>query len=364
MTLSSNKKESQIAPLKSKVRLIGRIRTVAVTSVAFLCAALSVRAWAESPLTNGEHRVTVNGVKLWYKVAGTPLPGIAPVLFLHGGPGYNSYSFEKTIGAQLEPEMQMIYLDQRGSGRSDSAPDRDYSIKALAEDVEALRQALGLPQLIVMGHSFGGIVALEYAARYPQSVQKIIIADAPADLPAETSLVTDELSNRYPDVWTSVLNSDLGKRLTQARAHGDECEIAQAEFAAELAARQKVHGFVLWQMFHNPKFAQSQAELDQQSGLQELQQKRMTDWMEAYFQPDSRFPCYRFTEYARLTMPALVMVGKYDYAIGADQVKSLAAHLPHARFDEFMHSGHFIYAEEPGKFVHDVKRFIQNHSTT
>lgn len=157
------------------------------------------RAQTLSPLANGKHYASLNGVRLWYKVAGQPIPNSAPVLFLHGGPGYNSYSFEKTIGVQPEARMQIIYLDQRGSGRSGEGLDHNYSMDALVNDVEALRQFLNVPQLNLMGHSFGGTIALQYAARYPQSVQKLIVVDGASDFPVENALWIEELSTRYPN---------------------------------------------------------------------------------------------------------------------------------------------------------------------
>lgn len=106
-----------------------------------------------------------------------------------------------------------------------------------------------------------------------------------------------------------MLTSEVGKRLIQAREGSDKCKLAQAELAAELDMLGKVSGFRSWQQFHNPKYRTQQNELDQESGLQEQQAKRMKDWGDAYFQPDSLFPCYRFTEYGRLTMRTLVMGG-------------------------------------------------------
>ncbi len=59
------------------------------------------------------------------------------------GLGTDSYSFEKTVGAQFETHVQMIYLDERGSGRSERPVNRDYSMATLVQDVEALRRSLG-----------------------------------------------------------------------------------------------------------------------------------------------------------------------------------------------------------------------------
>src|SRR5438309_471945 len=67
-------------------------------------------------LQTGEHEVVLNGVRLWYRIAGTPTSNTQPVLFLHGGPGYNSYSFAQIEGPLVEKSLRMIYLDQRGSG--------------------------------------------------------------------------------------------------------------------------------------------------------------------------------------------------------------------------------------------------------
>ncbi len=302
----------------------------------------------------------LNGVKLWYKVAGDPQPGEAPVLFLHGGPGYNSYSFEKTIGAQLQTQVRMIYLDQRGSGRSERPLNRDYSMATLVEDVEALRKSLGVAKLSLMGHSFGGTIALEYAARFPQHVQKLIIMDGAADMPQTFALWKEEIEHRYPDKWKSTLDGPAGKRLKQAEAGRDSCAIAKAEFGAEMATLQGVDGqaFHDGQQFHDRRFQQEQKQLDEASGL-----RNTGEFSAAYFAQESQFPCYRFMALRRLTMPVLVMVGKFDGAVGVSQMRMLAARLPNADFDEFKLSGHFVYAEEPAKFTRDVEGFLSSGST-
>lgn len=108
---------------------------------ASLCS--SACSFGQSMFPVGEHQATLNGTRLWFKVAGHGRRGETPLLFLHGGPGYNSYSFEKTVGAQFETHVQMIYLDERGSGRSERPVNRDYSMATLVQDVEALRRSLG-----------------------------------------------------------------------------------------------------------------------------------------------------------------------------------------------------------------------------
>lgn len=332
-------------------------KAACVLILIYCFSAIPSVTFAQNALSMGEHQTVLNGVKLWYKVAGREQTGQAPVVFLHGGPGYNSYSFEKTIGSELEDHMKMIYLDERGSGRSERPADRDYAMPTLVADVEALREKLGVPQLTLMGHSFGGTIALEYAAHYPQHVQKLIILDAAADMPQTFALWRNEIKDRYPGEWKKTLDGPLGEKLRLAESQHDTCAVSKAEFAAEMATLRSVDGrtFHNWQQFVDQRYQREQSSLDKASGL-----RNTGEFNNTYFGPDSQFACYRFTAFQKLTMPVLVIVGKYDGAIGKQQMLDLADHLPNARFDEFDRSAHFVYAEQPKKFVHDVTAFLNN----
>jgi proline iminopeptidase len=326
---------------------------------ALLSALLPVRSNCESALALGEHNVVLNGVRLWYEVAGEKRPGDAPLIYLHGGPGYNSYSFKQTIGPRLERHALLIYLDQRGCGQSERPWTKDYAISTLVEDVEALRKNLGLTKISLMGHSFGGTIALEYASCHSDNVQKLIILDGAADVPAAFDLWRTEIEKRYPDAWAGALSGDKGKSYREALKTGDRCAISKAEFAVEIDALAKVDSqtFHNWQQFLDQRYQKEQAALDAVSGL-----RNTGELSSVCFGPDSQFLCYRFTAYDRLSMPALIIVGKYDGAVGVDQMRNLADHLPRARFDEFDESAHFPYAEEPEKFEHDIADFLSGHT--
>jgi proline iminopeptidase len=307
---------------------------------------------------SGEHAAVLNGVRLWYEIAGVPRPGVAPMLFLAGGPGYNSYSFENSIGKRLERHVEMIYFDQRGTGRSERPSNNDYQMATLIQDVEALRKHMGVQQLSLMGHSFGGTLALEYAARYPENVQKLIIVDGAVDLPEVFEQWQEEIQDRYPAAWNAALAGENGRALRESTAGNDACALTQARFRIEMDALTKADSpqFHHWQQFYNQKFRKEQDALDGRSGL-----KNTGEMGRFYFSPGSPFLCYRFTAYDRLTMPVLIIAGKYDGAVGAKQLQALAQHVGHAELDEFEHSAHFPYAEEPDKFERDVADFIGEH---
>ena len=320
----------------------------------FLCFPFG-SALGQSSSSLGEHVAILDGVRLWYKVAGQARPGQAPLVFLAGGPGYNSYSFEKTIGAHLERHTQMIYLDERGTGRSERPWTMQYDLATLAGEVEALRKRIDVPQLSLMGHSFGGVVALEYASRYPEHLQKLIIVDGAADIPKTFALWRTEIKQKYPTAWRSAEDGVEGKAYKRALGRKDQCAVTKALFILEMTVLSKpaARDFHHWQQFHDQRFRREQDAQDAASGL-----RNTGEMSGSYFNSDSSFLCYRFTAYSKLTMPVLIIVGKYDGAVGTEQLMSLAKRSPHAQFDEFDRSAHFPYAEEPVKFEHDVATFI------
>jgi proline iminopeptidase len=293
-------------------------------------------------LQPGERQVVVNGVRLWYKVAGKTAAGIPPLLFLHGGPGYNSYSFEVQAGRALEAQLPVIYLDQRGSGRSERPWRGDYTLAGMVEDIEALRKSLGVPKLAIMGHSFGGTLALEYAAAYPQHVAKMVLIGAASDIPAACAARVDFLGKRY------------AAELAQARAAAkqrnetpDDCFFAFNSIEGE--ARERVNDET---MFPDMGQVKLQRDIDEKSGL-----RNTGELSNAMF--NGGFTSYRFAHPQRLTMPVLVIAGAEDHAIGLPAQRALGQALPKARVLEYPGAGHFPYVDAPQRFTRDVVEFLR-----
>src|SRR5262245_2602226 len=93
--------------------------------------------------------ITSNGLKLYYEIEGEG----DPLILLSGGPGF-SHEYLQPLRA-LASDAQLIFFDQRGTGRSDKADPRDYTVEANVEDVEQLRRELQLDRCMVLGHSWG-----------------------------------------------------------------------------------------------------------------------------------------------------------------------------------------------------------------
>ena len=97
-----------------------------------------------------------------------------PVFFvIHGGPGVD-HTTCKPVLSPISHSAQLVYFDHRGHGRSARGKTETYTLDNNVEDMEALRQYLGLDRIGLLGFSYGGMVALSYAIRFPQHVAKLI----------------------------------------------------------------------------------------------------------------------------------------------------------------------------------------------
>ncbi|KAL0245283.1 hypothetical protein GEMRC1_009362 [Eukaryota sp. GEM-RC1] len=121
-----------------------------------------------------EHPLIIDDFELKYRDRGsaTTLPTI---IVVHGGPAHSQLSFKDGLDF-LEDHTRVVMYDQRGSGLSEVKSDTEqYTMELLIEELESVRIASGSEKIIVIGHSFGGILAQRYALKYPQNVVKVIL---------------------------------------------------------------------------------------------------------------------------------------------------------------------------------------------
>lgn len=123
------------------------------------------------------------GVRLFVDVDGAGLVPDGPtmverptVLFLHGGPGFDHAWYKGDAAYDLTDVAQVVWYDHRGNGRSDHGPTDDWRLDVWADDVVRLCDALGIESPIVIGESFGGMVAQRYLARHPDHPSRVVLA--------------------------------------------------------------------------------------------------------------------------------------------------------------------------------------------
>jgi proline iminopeptidase len=126
-------------------------------------------------------RAKIRDTEIFFDVEGSSLVvdgdriHTKPVAFLvHGGPGADHTSYKPAF-SPLAQKLQLVYFDHRGQGRSARGLKETYTLNNNVEDMEALRRYLGLDQIVIIGTSYGGMVALSYAVRYPQHVSHLIV---------------------------------------------------------------------------------------------------------------------------------------------------------------------------------------------
>ncbi len=304
-------------------------------------ASMSEGPCASARGASGQVVSTPDNAQLWYDLRG---PKDAPALvFLHGGPGYNTYSFAKAVGSSLEATFRVLYLDQRGCGRSYAhGAGANLGMAATVDDIAWLQRRLGLGPLNLIGHSFGGAVALEFARRYPEHTGKVILVDTTNDFGA-------------------ALNHQLAISRSNAERFGDKAaavrEIADKDGPAlqrlgelyalvgRLPLQRQIH-------FATDVGQQKMERDDAESGLLSC---RSGDAVAALVKEgwlEGALPAHALDE-----GKGILFAGRHSEAIGRQNIESAsnAWNVPVHWFEE---SGHFVFVEEPEHFVEQLKRFV------
>jgi pimeloyl-ACP methyl ester carboxylesterase len=129
-------------------------------------------------------RVQVGDVRLFFDVQGAKLRPAGPwldelptVLIVHTGPGVDHLPYKEHVGPSLAEVAQVVYLDLRGHGHSDTSTPDTWRVETWSSDLRGLVDALGIEQPVLLGAGWGAFVALRYAARWPDDVSKLVLAN-------------------------------------------------------------------------------------------------------------------------------------------------------------------------------------------
>ena len=151
--------------------------------------------------------VDANGVLIYYKSLGKG----PPLLVVHGGPGASHDYFLPHL-LPLARRHRLVFIDERGSGRSPKLEDAKlYTVDNMVEDVEAVRRALGLGKVALLGHSYGGVVAQAYALKYPAGLSSLLLCS--------TFSSTKEM-NKVFDRMKEKMAPQLRERIEKAEKEG------------------------------------------------------------------------------------------------------------------------------------------------
>ena len=127
--------------------------------------------------------VSFRGYNVWYRIVGDhDAPGQLPLVCLHGGPGA-THDYLEPLEAVATKGHRVIFYDQLGAGNSDHPHNPSmWTVDLFVEEVGVVRSALGLERVHILGQSWGGMLAMEYALTQPSGLISLIVADSPASM--------------------------------------------------------------------------------------------------------------------------------------------------------------------------------------
>ncbi|WP_027483587.1 alpha/beta fold hydrolase [Deinococcus pimensis] len=289
-------------------------------------------------LTDGEHLLTLGGVRQWVRVDGAR-HGTVPLVLVHGGPGGNHFVYERTAGPLLARERTVVYHEQRGCGRSEApADERAYDVDTLVRDLDELRVALGAPTVDLLGYSFGGGLVFAYAHAFPRHVRRVV-AQAPALDLQDARFVACQLAG-----FLEVAPPEVRARIEGIVASAVPPEV-QLERVWGVASVETVDCF----LFHDGRHAGRNRAWWRESGLVNtgLTHKVVR----------SR-PVLPWEALAAVDVPTLVVVGRHDRNVGEAYAREVSEALPRGRFEVIEDAAHFPDVEQPETYAEVVLRFL------
>ena len=280
----------------------------------------------------------VRGTRIYFDVEGMGLvpDGAAmrerPVaMVIHGGPGGDHSGFKPAF-SPLSARLQLVYFDHRGQGRSAAADPATYTLDENVEDMEALRRHLGLGPIVSIGTSYGGMVAMAHATRYPHAVSHLVL------------IVT--------------------------AAHGGFIERAQAIVRERGTAEQQAACEMLWsgafrsteEMAHyyavmGPMYARRH---DAAAGAAGRGRAIYSpEALNRAFGPEGFLRRFDLRgELGRITAPTLILAGRHDWICPVEFSEEIARLMPGSDLRVFEGSSHSIRSDEPEAMVDAILGFL------
>jgi proline iminopeptidase len=281
---------------------------------------------------------SVRGTKLYFDVEGAGLVPDGPrmrekpaAFIIHGGPGGEHGGFKPSM-SPLVADLQLVYFDHRGQGRSARADPTTYTLDENVEDMEALRRHLGLGPIVSIGTSYGGMVAMAHAARYPDAVSHLVLVVTAAHggfIPRAEAYVerfgTPDQKRVCATLWAGAFRTEA--ELREYYAVMGPLYARTFDAAATAAARARA--------IHSP------------------------EPLNRAFGPGGVLRTFDLRpELGRITAPTLIVAGRHDWICPPDFSEEIARLIPGSRLEIYENSSHSIRADEPGRLIAAIRAFV------
>ncbi|HLJ05060.1 MAG TPA: alpha/beta hydrolase [Acetobacteraceae bacterium] len=281
----------------------------------------------------------VRGARIYFDVEGAGLvpEGSAmrerPVaMVIHGGPGGDHSGFKPSL-SPLAARMQLVYFDHRGQGRSAAADPATYTLDENVEDMEALRRHLGLGPIVSIGTSYGGMVAMAHAARYPDAVSHLVL------------IVTAAHGGFIP----------RARQIVRERGNDEQRAVCETLWAGAFHTVEEMRHYyaVMGPMYarsHDPGAA---GEAGRARAIYSPEPLNRAFGPNGFLRGFDLRP-----ELPRITAPTLVLAGRHDWICPPEFSEEIARLIPGADLRVFEHSSHSIRSDEPQAMLDAILGFV------
>lgn len=291
--------------------------------------------YADLPATSRDFYIPANGTRLYCKTMGTG----EPLVILHGGPGLDQSYFLPQM-EKLAADYMLIFYDQRGCGKSDVDVDtQSITMLQNVEDLEAVRVYFKLDKMNLLGHSFGGLLAMNYAIRYPGKLKRLVLVT-----PTPQSAAWRDSSFRMMSLRSVPADKSFMDSLS-----------ATTQFTKRDPATMALFFRALFrQSFYNPQYADSLT-----LNFSENYPKTSALMQQLYW--DSSLVNYDLTKALdSVKCPTLIIGAEADMA-PPEALEELHRALKNSEYSMIESCGHFPFVEAMGKFRELLLAFMKKH---
>lgn len=283
-------------------------------------------------------KAKLRGTEIYYDIAGMQFAPTKqgfverPVLFLlHGGPGgdhtrYKQHSLELTEAAQL------VFIDHRGCGKSKRTHRKEYTLENNIEDIEALRQHLGLERISILGTSYGGMVAQGYAIRYPKHIDKLIL------------------------VVTAPSYHFLADAKAYIKKHATPAQIAacQTLWDGTFKSHQEVMKFFLATDTLYSLKARKTRKKSYRSAATPYSYEALNEGFANVLRTFNFIPTLK-----KIKCPTLILAGAKDWICSPEQSKIMAKHIRGSQLKIMKNCGHAMAVDAHRAYINAVLKFLK-----
>lgn len=291
--------------------------------------------------------VDAHGVLIYYMTVGRG----APLMIVHGGPGADHTYFLPYL-LPLARHNKLVFIDERGSGQSQKLQNpAGYTVENMVEDVEAVREALGLGQISLLGHSYGGVLAQAYALKYPQHLSHLILCDTFPSTKQMNQVLAKELADAPADVREKI------EKMQKAGLFGKGLPYHQNRYPDEymVAAWGEAYFPYLYQNRPDPNYDPIA------NGIMAWDLYREMWGSDGEFVIDGNLKSVEYLgRLHTIHVPTLIIAGDHDECapwLSQEMHEKIAG----SKLVILPKSGHMTFVDQPDMFIGNVNGFL--HST-